>query len=118
MASTDSAALKAYITGFSHLVSSKRYILATSVINIYDIILTFDDEVKYIWSARVSLATCCFYIFRYVTPVVSIVNLVADHDPRFAGSVCQNWIWLPVATATIVSASTGGERPVLFASLS
>lgn len=113
MSSAEAAALKAYATGFAHLLDDKYYILASSVVNLYDILLTYDDEIKYIWSARVSLATCCFYVFRYIPPVVSIVNFFADHDPRFAGSVCQNWIWLPVANAPIVSASTGGELPAL-----
>ncbi|THH10062.1 hypothetical protein EW146_g8487 [Bondarzewia mesenterica] len=109
MSATDApaAAQHAYNLGFAHLIDSKYYILASSLINIYDLLLTFDDEVKYIWQAKISLPSCCFFVFRYVPPVVSIVNFFADHDPRFVGSVCKNWIWLPVTNAPIVSASTG-----------
>lgn len=102
-----SAVPHAYEVGFAHLMDNKYYILASSLINIYDHLLTFDEEVKYVWQAKISLPTCCFFVFRYVPPVVSIVNFFADHDPRFTGSVCSNWIWLPVTNAPIVSASTG-----------
>ena len=108
-----SAVPHAYEVGFAHLMDNKYYILASSLINIYDHLLTFDEEVKYVWQAKISLPTCCFFVFRYVPPVVSIVNFFADHDPRFTGSVCSNWIWLPVTNAPIVSASTGGKLACL-----
>ena len=97
---------------------------------IYDHILTFDvsmvrispghsasltlfqyykQEREYIWKKRITMPSCLFLIFRYVTPIISAINLVALHWPGWKGSICRNWIWLPVAAGPIVSAATGSE---------
>jgi hypothetical protein len=68
----------------------------------------FQQERMYIWKQRKRAATFLFFIFRYVTPIVCLINLIAEHDPRWTGRVCSNWIWLPVAMVPIVNAATGG----------
>ncbi|KAK7439345.1 hypothetical protein VKT23_017571 [Stygiomarasmius scandens] len=94
-------------TAFSHLVANKYYVLASTVMLVYDHMLTFDREVKYMWQGRKSFLFYLFLIFRYWTPIVSLLNLVAEHDPTWIGNRCKNWIWLPVAIGPIVSAATG-----------
>ncbi|PPR06274.1 hypothetical protein CVT24_000893 [Panaeolus cyanescens] len=73
----------------------------------YDHLLTFDDEIRYMWNRKKGFPFWLFLIFRYVTPIVSLINLVSEHDPNWIGDVCKNWIWLPVAVGPIVSMATG-----------
>ena len=63
----------------------------------------------YIWNKRKSLPSYLFFIFRYLTPIVSLINLIALNDPGWVGPTCNNWIWLPVAVGPIVSAATGSK---------
>lgn len=100
-------ALQALTSGFSHLVANKYYVLASTVMLLYDHLLTLEEERRYIWAQPKRLPTYLFFIFRYATPVVSILNLVAEHDPTWIGHRCSRWIWLPVAIGPIVSAATG-----------
>ncbi|KIJ42254.1 hypothetical protein M422DRAFT_254661 [Sphaerobolus stellatus SS14] len=95
------------ITGFSHLLANKYYVLASTVLILYDHMLTFDQEREFIWKRKITLPTCLFLIFRYVTPIVSALNLIALNWPGWKGSICNNWIWLPVAVGPIISAATG-----------
>ena len=95
--------------GFKHLLANKYYILGSTIMLLYDHLLTLGDEIDLVWRAKISLPTCCFFIFCYATPITSILNLVAEHSPHWNGSVCKNWIWLPVAIGPIISASTGGQ---------
>ncbi|PFH45020.1 hypothetical protein AMATHDRAFT_44254 [Amanita thiersii Skay4041] len=99
---------KALETGFAHLVANKYYVLASTVMLVYDHILTLEQERIYIWNQKKSIPSYLFLIFRYVTPIVSLINLIALHDPNWTGSTCSNWIWLPVAVGPIISAATGG----------
>lgn len=107
MSTEDAAA--AYVTGYAHLRYNKYYIMASCIVNLYDHLITLDSEIEHVWRSKQKwrLPTYCFFVFRYIPPVISIVNFFADHDPRFRGSICQNWIWLPVFNAPLVSMSTG-----------
>ncbi|KAF8336115.1 hypothetical protein F5887DRAFT_973811 [Amanita rubescens] len=97
-------------TAFSHLVSTKYYVLASCVMLVYDQILTFEQERVYIWNRKKNIPSCLFITFRYFTLIVTLLNLVAEHDPRWTGSICRNWIWLPVSTTMITNATTGVMR--------
>ncbi|KAF9255617.1 hypothetical protein L218DRAFT_1008394 [Marasmius fiardii PR-910] len=95
------------ITGYAYLLINKYYILASTVMLCYDHILTFDDEIKYIWRKERCFPFWLFVTFRYASPIVSIINLVALHEPNWVGDACKNWIWLPVAIGSIISLATG-----------
>ncbi|KAF8883830.1 hypothetical protein BD779DRAFT_811736 [Infundibulicybe gibba] len=101
------AVLKQLETGWEHLLDNKYYILASTVMLLYDHILTFERERVYIWNQRKSIPSYLFFVFRYVTPIVSILNLVAEHNPHWSGKTCSDWIWLPVAVGPIISVATG-----------
>ncbi|KAI0080432.1 hypothetical protein K474DRAFT_1769425 [Panus rudis PR-1116 ss-1] len=94
-------------TGFSHLIANKYYVLASTVMLVYDHMLTFEREYEYVWKQRTSIPTVLFFIFRYMTPIVSLINLVALNSPHWTGSTCTNWIWLPVAMGPIINATAG-----------
>ncbi|KAF8066750.1 hypothetical protein FPV67DRAFT_1206050 [Lyophyllum atratum] len=97
----------ALASGFSHLVANKYYVLASTVMLLYDHLLTLERERRYIWAKPKRLPTYLFFIWRYATPIVSLLNIVAEHDPTWIGPRCSRWIWLPVAIGPIVSAATG-----------
>ncbi|QRW12631.1 hypothetical protein RhiLY_11630 [Ceratobasidium sp. AG-Ba] len=42
---------------------------------IYDHILTFPDEVEYVWKAEKSPAICMFLLVRYITPIVLTIDI-------------------------------------------
>lgn len=71
-------------------------------------------EIEYIWNRKKSIPTYLFLIFRYATPIVSLINLIALHDPNWTGSTCDDWIWLPVSMGPIISAATGGATLFFF----
>lgn len=99
--------IKQIETGFSHLLANKYYVLASTVMLVYDHMLTFDREREHIWNRPKNIPTYLFFIFRYTTPIVSLINLIALNDPTWTGPTCNNWIWLPVAMGPIISAATG-----------
>ena len=105
----DPAILAALETGFSHLLANKYYVLASTVMLIYDHMLTFASEIEFIWQRRFGLPTYLFFIFRYATFLVSVLDIAAEHDPTWIGKRCSRWIWLPVAIGPIISAATGSE---------
>ncbi|KAJ8090174.1 hypothetical protein PM082_018761 [Marasmius tenuissimus] len=89
--------------------ANKYYVLASTTMLVYDHILTFDEELTYMWRRKKSFPFYLFLVFRYFTPVISIINIPALHSPRWVGSLCEDWIWIPVAVGPIVSLATGGR---------
>lgn len=61
-----------------------RYMSAThlprAVILLYDVLLTFDDEVKHFWKARPSLGSFLFFFIRYI-PLLSAIPLYMRFFP-------------------------------------
>lgn len=48
----------------------------------YDHILSIDDEVEYIWNARLSAPKIAFMLVRYIMPAVLFVNAFREfHIP-------------------------------------
>ncbi|PAV15984.1 hypothetical protein PNOK_0884200 [Pyrrhoderma noxium] len=54
--------------------------LSSLVILIYDIVLTFSDEVKYVWAANWTLVKLLFFLNRYPVIFVSFLVLFSDLD--------------------------------------
>ncbi|TFK49992.1 hypothetical protein OE88DRAFT_1681978 [Heliocybe sulcata] len=80
-------------------VQAIRFLSAAGlVILLWDHLLTFDDEVEYIWNARWAAPKILFLIVRYIVPVGLIINsyqlsgLVPHH---LSDTVCK--VWLAVA---------------------
>jgi len=73
---------------------------------VWDHIITFDDEVKYIWRRRKTLLTCLFLINRYFTPLGFIGNLIAYFsDWSYAG--CNHFVRYEGATVSIAIEVSG-----------
>lgn len=49
----------------------------------YDHLLTFADEVQYIWSAKHSFPKFLFLLVRYLVPAALIVHLYREHTDPF-----------------------------------
>ncbi|KAF8644430.1 hypothetical protein AX16_008489 [Volvariella volvacea WC 439] len=60
---------------------------ASFTILVWDHIVTFSDEVEYIWKAKRSLMVYLFLINRYLTPLGFIVNLFAYLSPVWTPEV-------------------------------
>ncbi|KAF8583668.1 hypothetical protein K439DRAFT_1201637 [Ramaria rubella] len=99
---TEDIAIKSYDLGVN-----KYYALGHTVSFLYDHALTFGSEVECVWKRRFTLPTYLFLIFRYVTPLVCIINIVAENDPTWVGIRCSHWVWLPVALGPMIYATTG-----------
>ncbi|KAF8509966.1 hypothetical protein JB92DRAFT_3119403 [Gautieria morchelliformis] len=71
----------AYIVQYEELiatnVSSLYFGIASFVVLLYDHILTFNDEVHYIWCSNKKLVSWLFLLNRYVTPLGFIINISA-----------------------------------------
>ncbi|KAJ6540414.1 hypothetical protein B0H19DRAFT_1036312 [Mycena capillaripes] len=72
-----------------------RYVSAAGIVTLlYDHILTFDDEVEYIWSAQTTLAKVLFLILRYMVPLFLVgQTLTRSGLSRIPTSdtVCKTW---------------------------
>lgn len=93
----------------SDLVINKYYVLGYTTMLLYDHVLTLDSEIDLIWHRRFTFPTYIFFIFRYLTPLVCILTVVAEHDGAWTGTRCSRWIWLPAAIGPIISATTGSK---------
>ncbi|KAG7092143.1 hypothetical protein E1B28_008516 [Marasmius oreades] len=100
-------ALKQLTTAYAHLLANKYHALASTVLLCFDHVLTFDDEIKYIWQREKNIPFWLFLTSRYASLIVSLIYLVALHDPYWAGDACKNWIWLPVGIGWIIRFATG-----------
>jgi len=76
-------------TSFFYLGINKNYVLGYTVMLLYDHILTLDNEIDLIWQRRFTLPIYLFFIFRYATPLVSTLNLAAEHDSAWTGTCCS-----------------------------
>jgi len=73
---------------------------------VWDHIITFDDEVKYIWRRRKTLLTYLFLINRYFTPLGFVGGLIAYFsDWSYAG--CNHFVRYEGATVSIAIELSG-----------
>lgn len=69
---------------------------------IWDVLLTFGDEVRYVWSAKFTLVKGLFFFNRYISPLIISINLWT-FTGRAAGltdNFCR--IWLSILDVTQV----------------
>jgi len=59
---------------------------------VYDHIITFSDEVEYIWKKRKGTIGWLFLFNRYVIPLGFIVNLFAYQWPNWSEKSCQTFV--------------------------
>ncbi|TFY59557.1 hypothetical protein EVG20_g7745 [Dentipellis fragilis] len=64
-------------------INASRYLSAAGfVVLLYDHVLTFDDEVEYVWKARMSLPKFLFLFNRYLVPtLMNFLGLPEEYFP-------------------------------------
>ncbi|CCA76505.1 hypothetical protein PIIN_10498 [Serendipita indica DSM 11827] len=91
---------------YSHLLLIGKVILVTRSFNyglfagmIWDMLLTFADEVKYIWKAPWTVIKVVFLFNRYVTPIVVIGSLytLSGLATDLTDEGCRRWVLVSVS---------------------
>jgi len=82
---------------------------AAMVVNIHDVILTFDDEVEFVWSRPWKVATLLYLCNRYFVLIESVLNVVGWLDSWLAPGPCVSLnvlsaVWAPPVVITLVEA--------------
>lgn len=110
----------------TELYSTNYVGLAGFTMLFYDHLLTFPDEVQYIWFKSKRTISWLFLFNRYITPLGFIVNLNAYLSPAWSAMTCQHFVvyegcmgFLGVAVASLmmlvrVRAIYDGEPYVMF----
>ncbi|KIK60241.1 hypothetical protein GYMLUDRAFT_261592 [Collybiopsis luxurians FD-317 M1] len=66
------------------LLSSKHYWIAITTLWVYEYLLTFMDEVRYIWKEKKNLVFWLFFLNRYLCLIIIVITNVAYFTPLFS----------------------------------
>ncbi|QRV84000.1 dephospho-CoA kinase [Ceratobasidium sp. AG-Ba] len=82
-------------TAAIHGFASNYYTVAGICVLLYDHILTFPDEVQYVWKQKWSVVSTMFVLNRYITPFVLAVDLYdkGGLSSYLSHSFCVNWYY-------------------------
>ncbi|KAF9058473.1 hypothetical protein BDP27DRAFT_1432693 [Rhodocollybia butyracea] len=83
------------------------FTITSFVILIYDLLLTFPDEVQFVWTRKLSFVTGLWTVNRYLWPLAYIVVTVAFHDPRWSTQACERYILYPQCVRLVASVVIG-----------
>jgi len=81
-----------YTEEYRELIATNYFGLASFVVLLYDHVLTFDDEVRYIWRGNKKLVAWLFLINRYITPLGFAVNISAYTSPAWTPLICEHFV--------------------------
>jgi len=81
-----------YTQQYRELIATNYFGLASFVVLLYDHVLTFDDEVRYVWRGNKKLVTWLFFINRYLTPLGFAVNINAYLSRVWTPVICANFV--------------------------
>lgn len=84
--------LDKFVTELTDLYATDYFGLASFVVLVYDHMLTFDDEVEFIWRRKFSKVSFFFLLNRYLISLGFIVNLVAYFDPAWTPAICHHFV--------------------------
>ncbi|KAI0315686.1 hypothetical protein OF83DRAFT_1173591 [Amylostereum chailletii] len=96
----------------THFRATVYVSLAGIVLLLYDHILTFADEIQYVWKSRMSLPKVLFLFTRYAVPITVIVSLRAysgiSQEPLSdkALSSCKGWSSFSLIMGALAIASS------------
>ncbi|KAH8109770.1 hypothetical protein DFH11DRAFT_902663 [Phellopilus nigrolimitatus] len=107
------------------LIATNYVGFASYIFLVYDHLLTFSDEVNYVWKGRRGPIIYLFLLNRYFFPLAFLVNLYAYLSLEFSHEACQHFVRYEGATVVVgfglaglmmiirVNALYGGDcRPV------
>ncbi|KJA22752.1 hypothetical protein HYPSUDRAFT_637533 [Hypholoma sublateritium FD-334 SS-4] len=73
------------------LLATKYGTTASAVLLLYDMALTFNQEVEMVWKARKSLGTTLFFLNRYLPPLVFILDIYSQQAEGVSSEVCRSY---------------------------
>ncbi|KAF8578431.1 hypothetical protein K439DRAFT_1529160 [Ramaria rubella] len=119
-----SESILTYNTEFAHLVAASMFIF-------WDYVLTFGDEVNFIWRPKQNGVSILFYVIRYLTFFIRIIHLIFCTNVfgmvHISASGCLLWQWFQLITGQLLFLSVeillimrtfafyGRNRPLLAA---
>lgn len=74
LATSDTEVGESWVHVVQHIQASRYLSAAGLVFMLYDHLLTFGDEVEYVWSSRWTLPKGLFLFVRYLVPTAMIIN--------------------------------------------
>ncbi|KIK60709.1 hypothetical protein GYMLUDRAFT_43546 [Collybiopsis luxurians FD-317 M1] len=96
MGSTDlpSALFKEIVADVHNIQVSRYTMLALSILYIYDLVTTLDQEVELVWKKPKSLLSVLFFLNRYVPLCAAVIGpaVFLISTPELTNSVCENWM--------------------------
>jgi len=81
-----------YVKQREELLATNYFGLACFIFLLYDHIITFDDEVRYIWRPNKKIVVWFFLINRYVTPLGFGVNINAYTSSVWTPATCAHFV--------------------------
>jgi len=81
-----------YIVQYQELIATNYFGVASFVVLLYDHILTFDDEVRYIWRSKKKLVSWLFLLNRYLTPLGFCININAYTSKLWTPLICTHFV--------------------------
>ncbi|KAF8525008.1 hypothetical protein JB92DRAFT_3140432 [Gautieria morchelliformis] len=87
------------------LLLEQYYLVSSLALLFYEHLLTLGDEVRYIWSNRVTLAGLLFYVTRYFVPIcMSVITAVVT--TKWGETVCKTLGPLELAVFTVIGTAS------------
>ncbi|KAE9398732.1 hypothetical protein BT96DRAFT_939905 [Gymnopus androsaceus JB14] len=85
------------------------FTITSFVILVYDLLLTFPDEVELIWNVerRRKWATALWVVNRYLWPLAYIVVTVGFQDPHWGEEKCERYVLYPQYVRLVVTVAIG-----------
>ncbi|KAJ7129239.1 hypothetical protein C8R44DRAFT_73141 [Mycena epipterygia] len=75
---------------YARITITQNYVLyATSAVLVYELLVTFDEEVERVWSLKWRLPKLLFMVNRYLTRGLLILQYIAGGYPGTSESVCH-----------------------------
>lgn len=84
--------LQALATAYQDVTTIRCAELASSIVIIYDHLVTLDDEIELVWRAGWSLGKVLFLLNRYYALFAVIFNNFFIFSPRIDSHLCTVWI--------------------------
>ncbi|KIK70025.1 hypothetical protein GYMLUDRAFT_34453, partial [Collybiopsis luxurians FD-317 M1] len=99
-----------YIDAARQIHSIKVFAITSFVMLVYDLLLTFADEVEIIWCSERrnwTMLTALWVINRYLWPLAFVVVTVSFHDPDWSESACERYVLYPQCVRLVHVAVVG-----------
>ncbi|KAF8230555.1 hypothetical protein L208DRAFT_1363054 [Tricholoma matsutake] len=89
------------------IIRTNHVAFASFSVLIWDHIVTFADEVEYVWKGRKGFFVYMFFVNRYFNPLAFIVNFYAYLSPTWTTERCSHFVryqgWTTAITVEVVA---------------